>query len=250
VDRLTGKVAVVTGGASGMGAIPCRRLVDEGARVVVADIDDAGGERVAADLGPSGRYVHLDVVRYDQWEAAVALAVSDFGGLDVLVNNAGVAYSARVQDYPLHQWDRVLAINLTGTFYGIRVAAPKMRRGGSIINVSSTAGLIGLQGMAAYNASKFGVRGLTKAAALDLGHLAIRVNSVHPGAIRTPMTAAQRIDQSRVALHRIGEPAEVAGLIVYLASDESSFSTGAEFIVDGGETVGSARLPDPVDAQL
>jgi 3alpha(or 20beta)-hydroxysteroid dehydrogenase len=246
MDRLAGKVALISGAAQGMGASHARHFVAEGARVVLADLRDDAGSSLAEELGDRARYIHLDVASYDDWEAAVRLAVSEFGSLDVLVNNAGFILSAPIEDYPLEDWDRILAVNLTGVFYGMRASVPEMKRAGhgSIINVSSTAGLVGLQGVAGYNATKFGVRGLTKGSALELGSYNIRVNSVHPGAIDTDMISGMNLTQERVALHRVGSPSEVSNLVVFLASDESSFSTGSEFVVDGGETAGIAYLRD------
>jgi 3alpha(or 20beta)-hydroxysteroid dehydrogenase len=242
VGRVNGKVALISGAAQGMGASHARLLAAEGASVVIADIRDDEGKQVAAELGPAARYVHLDVTQPDQWHDAVQTAVTQFGKLDVLVNNAGIVNSAPIEDYTLEAWNAVIAVNLTGVFLGIKAAVPELKRagGGSIINVSSTAGLQGFPAVAGYNASKFGVRGLTKTVALDLGAYGIRVNSVHPGVVRTDMAAGVDPAQSHVAMHRIGEPIEVSNLVLYLASDQSSYSTGAEFIVDGGETAGLA----------
>ncbi|MCI2956258.1 SDR family oxidoreductase [Agromyces atrinae] len=238
--RVSGKVALISGGARGMGASHARLLVEEGAKVVIGDILDADGEALAAELGDAVRYVHLDVTDYSQWEAAVATAVDAFGRLDIVVNNAGIANFAPIEDYTLEAWDQIIAINLTGVFYGIKSAVPALKESGagSIINISSTAGLQGYEALPGYNAAKFGVRGLSKNAALDLGKYNIRVNSVHPGVIRTPMTDSLETPQNHVALHRVGEPIELSNLILFLASDESSFSTGAEFVADGGETAG------------
>jgi 3alpha(or 20beta)-hydroxysteroid dehydrogenase len=240
MGRVSGKVALVSGGARGLGASHVRRLAEEGASVVFGDILDQPGAELEKELGDSVRYVHLDVTRFDDWVAAVVVATECFGQLDILVNNAGINIRAPIEDYTLEAWDSTIAVNLTGVFYGIKAVIPSMMRArsGSIINISSTAGLVGLQGVAAYNASKFGVRGLTKNAAIDLGKYNIRVNSVHPGAIDTPMNAGHDMKQERVALHRVGSPREVSHLVLYLASDESSFSTGSEFVVDGGETAG------------
>ncbi|WP_353807722.1 glucose 1-dehydrogenase [Agromyces sp. SYSU T00194] len=244
--RVSGKVALISGGARGMGASHARLLVDEGAKVVIGDILDEDGEALAAELGDAVRYVHLDVTDYAQWEAAVAAAVESFGRLDIVVNNAGIANFGPIEDYTLDAWDLILKINLTGVFYGIKAAIPALKESGagSIINVSSTAGLQGYEALPGYNAAKYGVRGLTKNAALDLGRYNIRVNSVHPGVIRTPMTEELDTPQSHVALHRVGEPIELSNLILFLASDESSFSTGAEFVADGGETAGLAHYAD------
>ncbi|MBT2272277.1 glucose 1-dehydrogenase [Rhodococcus qingshengii] len=239
--RLTGKVALITGAAQGMGASHAQRLVAEGARVVIADLNDDAGSALAQEMGPEAHYTHLDVTDYDQWTAAVAMTTDHFGSLDVLVNNAGIVNFSPLADFPIELWDKTLAINLTGVFYGIRAAFEPMKASGraSIINISSVAGLMGLEFMPAYNATKFGVRGLTKGAALDLGRFNIRVNSIHPGTILTPMTDGLPIDQSRVALGRAGSAEEVSAMVAYLASDESSFSTGAEFVVDGGQSVGT-----------
>jgi len=243
MGRVEGKVALISGGARGMGAEHARLLVKEGARVVVGDILDAEGEALVADLGEAARYAHLDVTQYADWEAAVALAESAFGRLDILVNNAGIATFGPIEEYTMQQWDQIIAINLTGVFAGIKASIDALKRSGagSIINVSSTAGLQGYEALPGYNAAKFGVRGLTKNAALDLGRYNIRVNSIHPGAIRTPMTEGLDHSQNHVALHRIGEPIELSNLVLFLASDESSFSTGAEFVADGGETAGLAH---------
>jgi 3alpha(or 20beta)-hydroxysteroid dehydrogenase len=226
-----------------MGASHARLLVDEGAKVVIGDLLDAEGEALAAELGDAVRYVHLDVTRYEDWQNAVEVALKEFGRLDVLVNNAGIANFGPIEEYTLDQWDTIIAINLTGVFYGIKAAIEPLKKSGkgSIINISSTAGIQGYEALPGYNAAKFGVRGLTKNAALDLGRYNIRVNSVHPGVIRTPMTDSLDTPQNHVALHRVGEPIELSQLILFLASDESSFSTGAEFIADGGETAGLAH---------
>lgn len=241
--RVSGKIALISGGARGMGASHARLLVQEGAKVVIGDILDEPGRALASELGDAARYVHLDVTDYAQWEAAVKTAVDEFGGLDIVVNNAGIANFGPIEEYTLEAWDTIIAINLTGVFYGIKAAIPALKKSkaGSIINVSSTAGLQGYEALPGYNAAKFGVRGLTKNAALDLGRYNIRVNSVHPGVIRTPMTDDLETPQNHVALHRVGEPIELSNLILFLASDESSFSTGAEFVADGGETAGLAH---------
>lgn len=244
--RLAGKVALVTGGARGMGAATVRRFVAEGARVVAGDILDEQGKALAEELGPDVHYLHLDVTDEDQWAEAVAEVERLYGRLDVLVNNAGILKFSTVEENSLEDFHRILEVNLVGTFLGMRAAIPAMRRaqGGSIVNFSSVEGLGGSAGCGAYTASKFGVRGLTKATALEVGRDGIRVNSVHPGAIDTPMTRGAGLDDEglkwiakKVAgLKRAGRPEEVAALVTYLASDDSSYSTGAEFVVDGGAT--------------
>ena len=239
-DRLTGKVALVSGGARGMGASHVRTMVAEGAKVVFGDILDDEGEVVAKELGDSVRYVHLDVTQPDDWESAVATAVSEFGGLHVLVNNAGIINVGTIEDYALSEWQRIIDINLTGVYLGIRAAVKPMKEAGrgSIINISSIEGMAGTIACHGYTATKFAVRGLTKSAALELGPSGIRVNSIHPGLIKTPMTDWVPDDIFQTALGRIGQPQEVSNLVVYLASDDSSYSTGSEFVVDGGCTAG------------
>ncbi|MGZ0710603.1 SDR family oxidoreductase (plasmid) [Coraliomargarita sp. W4R53] len=238
--RMSKKVALISGGARGMGASHARLLVAEGAKVVIGDLLDAEGEALAAELGDAVRFVHLDVTSYSDWESAVQTAIDEFGGLDVLVNNAGIVNFASIEDYSIEDWDKIIRINLTGVFYGTKAVIEPLKKSGkgSIINISSTAGLQGYEALPGYNAAKFGVRGLTKSTALDLGKYNIRVNSVHPGMIRTPMTETLDSPQNHVALHRVGEAIELSNMILFLASDESSFSTGSEFIADGGETAG------------
>jgi 3alpha(or 20beta)-hydroxysteroid dehydrogenase len=237
--RLDGKVAIVSGGARGMGAAHARAIVAEGGRVVIGDVLDEEGAALAAELGPAARFVHLDVRDASEWEDAVAAALDAFGVLNVLINNAGVISSAPIDRVTDEEWDRVIGINLTGTFRGIRAAVPALVAGApsSIVNVSSTAGLKGMAHIAAYTASKFGVRGLTKSAAVELGDRGVRVNSIHPGNVRTDMLTRSG-PFPLVPLGRAGEATEISALVVFLASDESSFSTGGEFVADGGETAG------------
>ena len=242
-ERLTGKVALVSGGARGMGASHVRTMVAEGAKVVFGDILDDEGEVVAKELGDRARYVHLDVTQPENWDSAVATAVSEFGGLHVLVNNAGIINVGTIEDYALSEWQRILDINLTGVFLGIRAVVKTMKEAGrgSIINISSIEGMAGTLACHGYTATKFGVRGLTKSAAMELGPFGIRVNSIHPGLVKTPMTEWVPEDIFQSALGRIAEPKEVSNLVVYLASDDSSYSTGSEFVVDGGTTAGLAH---------
>lgn len=241
-NRLEGKVALITGGARGMGESHARAMVAQGGKVVIADVLDAEGQALAAELGSAATAVHLDVTKRDQWTAAVEATLAAFGTLNVLVNNAGIAHFGTIGRYAPEQWDQMIAINLTGVFNGIHACVDALKAGApsSIINISSTAGLHGYPGLAGYNAAKFGVRGLTKAVALDLGRHGVRCNSVHPGVVATPMTQGLDAPQDHVALGRVGEPHELSSLVVFLASDESSFSTGAEFIADGGEMAGRA----------
>lgn len=243
MNRLTGKVALISGAARGLGAEFARELTAEGASVVIGDVLDEDGHRLASEIGPSAHFVHLDVRDYDQWRNAVDVTEQAFGRLDILVNNAGVVRSTPIDEHSLEDWNLVIDVNLTGSFYGIRSAAAALKASGrgSIINISSAAGLQGFGGITGYNASKFGVRGLTKSAALDLGPYNVRVNTVHPGLIRTPLLQGMEFPQDHVALHRMGEMTEIAKLVVFLASDEATFSTGAEFIADGGESAGLAH---------
>lgn len=238
MGKLDGKVVLVTGGARGMGAADAALCAAEGARVVVADVLDDEGAALAASIG--GVYRHLDVTSEQQWAEAVADVDQHLGPIHALVNNAGVVGFAPVDQTELAEWNRVIDINLTGVFLGIRAVAGSMRAGGGgvIVNISSTAGMMGYSNLAAYVASKWGVRGLTKAAALDLAKDGIRVVSVHPGGIRTPMTAGLAEGTYLTQpIPRIGEADEVARLVLYLIAD-ATYSTGTEFVIDGGATVG------------
>ncbi|MFZ0833064.1 MAG: glucose 1-dehydrogenase [Mycobacterium sp.] len=236
MGRVDGKVALISGGAQGMGEAHARMLVAEGAKVVLGDILDDKGKALADDLGDAARYIHLDVTQPDDWKAAVATAVDEFGKLNVLVNNAGTVALGPLKTHDLKKWQQVLDVNLTGTFLGMQAVIDSMEAagGGSIINISSIEGLRGAAWVHGYVASKWGVRGLTKSAALELAPQNIRVNSIHPGFIRTPMTKHLPDDMVMAPLGRPGTPEEVATFVVFLASDESSFATAAEFVMDGG----------------
>jgi 3alpha(or 20beta)-hydroxysteroid dehydrogenase len=219
-----------------MGASHARLLAAEGARVVLGDVLDDEGRAVAEEIGDAARYVHLDVTSPDDWAAAVGLTLNAFGTLNVLVNNAGIVYRRRLRNLERERWQRVLDVNLTGTMLGMRAVIEPMTAagGGSIINMSSIQAMRGTPGNHGYVASKWAIRGLTKSAALELAPNNIRVNSLHPGMIRTPMTAHMPEDLVSSPLGRIGEPVEVSTFVLFLASDESSFATGAEFVMDGG----------------
>ncbi len=245
--RLEGKVALISGAARGMGAVEARMFAAEGAAVVVADLLDDLGQAVAAEITDSGgraAYVHLDVTDEAAWQAAVETATTNFGKLDVLVNNAGIVRTEQVLETTEQIWEDVMSVNAKGVFLGVKAAIPAMRAagGGSIINISSSAGLTGSTQNAAYHASKGAVRIFTKAAAIQYAPHNIRVNSVHPGMIDTDMLAASRVGdvlEQRLAvtpMRRIGRPEEIAYGVLYLASDESSFVTGSELVIDGGRT--------------
>jgi len=219
-----------------MGAADARMLVAEGAKVVIGDILDAEGAALAEELGASARYVHLDVTSAEDWKAAVDTALEAFGKLNVLVNNAGIVQLAPLKTLDVERWQKVLDVNLTGPLLGTKAVIDPMvaAGGGSIINVSSIEGMRGAAWVHSYVASKWGLRGLTKSTALELASEKIRVNSIHPGFIRTPMTKHLPDDMVTAPMGRAGTPDEVAAFVVFLASDESSFSTGSEYVVDGG----------------
>ncbi|MGV9720355.1 glucose 1-dehydrogenase [Nocardia beijingensis] len=246
---LNGKVALITGAARGQGAAEARLFVARGARVVITDVLEDEGARLAESLGAAARFVRHDVGRGDDWEAAAGTAVSAFGKLDVLVNNAAIYTAKPLTDTAPEELERILRVNLVGPFRGIQAAIGPMTRagGGSIVNISSQAGLEGLMGHSAYGSSKWGLRGLTKTAALELGPAGIRVNSVHPGPIATPMVPYLTTGPGSfpsLPLQRTGAPEEVAELVAFLASDASAYITGAEVTIDGGLAAGKFLPPD------
>jgi NAD(P)-dependent dehydrogenase (short-subunit alcohol dehydrogenase family) len=247
--RLAGKVALISGGARGMGAVEAEMFTREGARVVFGDVLDTEGKAVEARIRAAGgeaAFVRLDVTSEQDWADAVGTAELAYGKLDALINNAGIGGGRRIEDTTLAEWERTMAVNSTGVFLGTRAAIPAMRRagGGSIVNISSQLGLVGTDiSSPQYQASKGSVRLLTKATAIQYAKDKIRANSVHPGPIVTPMTEARRADPeiyrlmvSRIPLGRYGQPEEVALGVIYLASDESAFVTGSELVIDGGWT--------------
>ena len=248
--RLDGKVALISGGARGMGKAEAILFAREGAKVVVADVADAEGEALAREIGPAAIYQHLDVTQEDDWAAAVEATTSAFGSLSVLVNNAGIVIPGFIRDLSLENYRKVTAVNQDGVFLGIRAVIPAMEAagGGSIINVSSIDGLIGMDLVVSYVSAKFAVRGMTKTAALELAPLGIRVNSLHPGFVHTSLgsptgeenerAGLDRYCARRVPLGRAGEPDDLANLALFLASDESAYCTGSEFTADGGFTAG------------
>ena len=247
--RLEGKVALISGGARGMGAVEAKLFVQEGAKVVFGDVREEEGQKLEAEIAESGGeavFTKLDVTSADDWQSAVDLAVSRFGKLDILVNNAGIFDNATVENTTVEAWDRVLDINAKGVFLGSKSAIGAMREagGGSIVNISSTAGLTGSTVSSAYYASKGAVRLLTKATAVQFGSEKIRANSVHPGPIETDMVKQVFLDDESLRDERIaaipqgrfGKPEEVANCVLFLASDEASYMTGSELVVDGGWT--------------
>ena len=249
MSRVEGKVAIVTGAASGLGRACALRLAREGARMVATDVDEAGGRAVAVELGSAGCFMAHDVRDEDAWRRVVAETLERFGRLDVLVNNAGVNAVGSIEDTSLEQWRAVFAVNADGVFLGCKHALPALRRSGagSIVNVSSIAALVGRPAFAAYGASKGAVRSLTKAVAVHCTALGypVRCNSIHPGGIETPMTQAlreMRAGAPPVALSllapvqggALGQPDDVAELVLYLASDASRLVNGAELVIDGG----------------
>ncbi|MFJ2666366.1 SDR family oxidoreductase [Nocardia fluminea] len=244
MSDLHGRSVVVTGGARGIGAAVARTLTKAGAGVVVADLLERDGAATADALGSQAIFRHLDVTDEDEWRRVLDDAEATFGPLAVLVNNAGILDFGSVETESPSQFRHVLDVNLVGSWLGMHLAAPRLRAAGDgvIVNVSSTAGLMGYSGISGYVASKWGLRGLTKAAAIELGGAGIRVCSVHPGPISTPMTAG--MDPSIAAgqpLPRFGEPEEVAAMVGFIVS-EATFSTGSEFVLDGGATAGASLV--------
>lgn len=242
MGRLDGKVAVITGGAGGMGKIHAKLFVAEGAKVVIADLSSSDGERTAEELGEQAIFIELDVTDEENWTSLVEKTEERFGPINILVNNAGIVVSKSIQDTSLEDFRTTSRINQDGVFLGIKNIFGSMKKagGGSIVNISSISGIVGNMNNSAYVASKFAVRGLTKAAAAEYAPHDIRVNSVHPGTIRTPMTEQPDVQEmikkieKQIPMQRIAEPEEISNLVLYLASDESTYSTGTEFVADGG----------------
>lgn len=243
MQRLAGKVVLITGAAAGMGAATARLFAAEGAKVVIADMADQAGTELAGSLGEAALFAHLDVSNEEAWQAVAAMAVDRFGRIDALVNNAGLVHFADLENTQAADFDRVFAVNVKGPLLGIKHVGKLMKAAGrgAIVNISSVDGLRGVNGVGVYSASKWAVRGLTKTAALEYGPFGVRVNSVHPGGVDTAMGnpmalkgEARNTDYTRVPLQRIGEPEEVAAATLFLCSDEASYVTGAELSVDGG----------------
>ncbi len=246
MGQLDGKVVIVSGGARGMGAAHAARMVSEGAKVVIADRRIEEGQALAASLGDNCLFVELDVRAAGQWSNAVSAAVRAFGDVTCLVNNAGILLTHRLETATENEWQQVIDTNQLGTFLGMRAVIPSMRRAGAgaVVNISSTAGIKGYTDCFAYLASKWAIRGMTKAAALELAPAGIRVNSVHPGDVLTPMITELEAPAGAVPgfdeipLARFGESQEITNLVVFLLSDQASYVTGAEYVIDGGATAG------------
>lgn len=242
MTRLMDKVAIITGGARGMGESHVRRFVEEGAKVVFTDINEEVGEKLVSELGDSTLFMKHDVTDEAGWQEVIEKAEAAFGPVNVLVNNAEISMSKSIFDMSVEDYKKIIDINQVSVFLGIKAVLPSMQKaeGGSIVNISSMNGIVG--GAVGYTDSKFAVRGLTKAAALQVGHLGIRVNSVHPGVIETPMvTEGDAVEQiiefaKHTPMRRMAQSKEVTNMVLFLASSESSYSTGSEFIIDGGLT--------------
>ena len=251
--RLEGKVALITGSARGQGEAEARRFVAEGAKVAITDLRDVLGEQLASELGPDTFYQQLDVTREDDWDTAVAATVERFGKLDILVNNAGIGAFGTLEGLDLKTHHEMADINFHGVYLGMRAAkAPLVATGnGAIVNISSIDGIVGVLGMTSYAGTKFAVTGMTRSAAIELGPLGVRVNSIHPGVINSPMVqdadppTRERLNQlmDMQPIKRMGEPHEIASLALFLASDEASYITGAQFVIDGGHLAGPWRPP-------
>jgi 3alpha(or 20beta)-hydroxysteroid dehydrogenase len=251
--RLEGKVALITGAARGQGAAEARRFVAEGARVVISDVLDGEGEALAGELGGDAEYQRLDVTDPEAWSRAVAATVARFSGLDILINNAGIGIVGLLDGLELEDHRKIIDVNVNGVYLGMRASKSALAASGrgAIVNISSIDGLVGTLGMVSYSASKFAVTGMTRSAAIELGPLGIRVNSIHPGVISSPMvTEAPAEVKARLSrlmakqpIARMGEPEEVASLAVFLASDEASYITGTQVVIDGGHLAGPYREP-------
>lgn len=244
--RLSNKIILISGAASGMGAQHARAICEEGGIAVIGDIQHQSGRALEAELiekHGAGRalYVELDVTNFEHWSTAIDIVESTFGALHGLVNNAGVGSTGSVETADIESWKRTMDINLNGNFYGMKAAVPLLKQNptSSIVNVSSIAGLTGFKNRAAYSASKWGVQGLTKTSALDLGGYGIRVNSIHPGSVNTPLTAGLKRGFGQVPAGRAAEVDEVSPLVIYLLSNESRYVNGANIAIDGGETAGN-----------
>ncbi|MFJ7737743.1 glucose 1-dehydrogenase [Lysinibacillus sp. NPDC097287] len=242
MKRLDGKVAIITGAAQGMGAAHAKLFIENGAKVILTDLNEEKGNAFAAELGENALFIKQNVASEEDWATVIAKAEEAFGPVNVLVNNAGITMAKNMLDITVEEYRRIVDINQVSVFLGMKTVAASMMKagGGSIVNISSMNGLVG--GAVGYTDTKFAVRGMTKAAAINLAPMGIRVNSVHPGVIATPMVvqedtkAAVEAFSQHIPLKRVAQPEEVSKMILFLASDESSYSTGSEFVIDGGLT--------------
>ncbi|MFF5996154.1 glucose 1-dehydrogenase [Lysinibacillus sp. KU-BSD001] len=240
--RLEGKVAIITGAAQGMGAAHAKLFVEEGAKVVITDLNEEKGQALVAELGENAVFVKQNVANEADWATVIATAEEAFGPVNVLVNNAGITMAKSLMETTVEEYRRIVEINQVSVFLGMKAALPSMQKagGGSIVNISSLNGLVA--GAIGYTDTKFAVRGMTKAAAMEAAHYNVRVNSVHPGVIATPMVvqedtkAAVEEFAKHIPLRRVAQPEEVSKMVLFLASDDSSYSTGSEFVIDGGVT--------------
>lgn len=244
MSRVKDKVALVTGSSQGLGEAMVRRLHEEGATVIIADVAVENGKKLADELGDQAEFMELDVTSKDNWEKVFQQVEEKHNRLDILVNNAGIAVLTPFEEMTEEEYMKTFDINQRGVFLGTQAAIKLMKKGegGSIVNLSSISGLVASAGGASYNSTKFAVRGLTKVAALENAKNNIRVNSVHPGVIETTILKAMDDDlrqqtEAAIPMGRVGQPKEIANLVLFLASDESSYCTGAEFIADGGYTI-------------
>jgi 3alpha(or 20beta)-hydroxysteroid dehydrogenase len=239
--RHSSTIAIVTGGARGLGEAQARRIVEDGGRVLITDVLDDAGASLAGELGEAAAFLHQDVTSATGWADTVAYAEKIFGPVNALVNNAGIVIFKPMTDTTEEEFRRVIDVNLVGVFLGMQAVIPSMERagGGAIVNLSSTAGMQGYKNIASYVASKYAVRGMSKTAALELAPLGIRVNSVHPGTIQTDMTAGRGDSEGQgIPLQRRGRPSEIASMVSFLLSEEASYVTGHEHVVDGGVLAG------------
>ncbi len=246
MGKLDGKVAIITGAASGMGVRHAERFIEEGAKVVLADIAVEAGQKLADELGPNARFFNLDVANQDAWFEIVKFSEETFGPVDVLVNNAGIGIFKRLDDMTERDFRKTLDVNTISIFFSLKAVVPSMKKagGGSIVNISSVDGLRGAATAMAYSASKFAVNGITRSAAIELAPEKIRVNTVHPGIIKTPMAEQGEIAEiiaeleKGVPMQRAGTTDEVSNLVIFLASDDSTYCTASEFVIDGGMIAG------------
>ncbi|MBJ21017.1 MAG: glucose 1-dehydrogenase [bacterium] len=250
MNRFEGKVALVSGAGQGMGEVEARALAEEGARVVIGDLREDKGRGLAEEIGEAALFVPLDVTRPESWASAIEETAGRFGRLDVLVNNAGIMRYGPIEGFAFEDYMAVIMVNQVGTFLGMQAAHPVMRDsgGGAIVNISSTAGMQGVAAAVAYVASKHAVRGMTKTAALEFARDGIRVNSIHPGGVETDMARPMLAEREALGdtyesnpIPRIGQPEEVARLVLFLACDDSSYCTGSEFVIDGGGLAGEVH---------